>query len=68
MLPFVFCGTHQLVQPAFQSALGHIRCKTLDKFKEAFDKALIGGEGFRVAAHDCTQFYMALFDKGCAGT
>ncbi|XP_048139463.1 protein ROOT HAIR DEFECTIVE 3-like isoform X2 [Rhodamnia argentea] len=56
----------QLVQPAFQSILGHIRCETLNKFKEAFDKALSGGEGFFVAAHDCTQFYMALFDKGCA--
>ncbi|XP_039159334.1 protein ROOT HAIR DEFECTIVE 3-like [Eucalyptus grandis] len=56
----------QLVQPAFQSVLGHIQCGTLDKFKEAFDKALNGGEGFSVAAYDCTQFYMALFDKRCA--
>ncbi|KAL3720856.1 hypothetical protein ACJRO7_005633 [Eucalyptus globulus] len=56
----------RLVQPAFQSVLGHIQCGTLDKFKEAFDKALIGGEGFSVAAYDCTQFYMALFDKRCA--
>ncbi|KAL3720863.1 hypothetical protein ACJRO7_005637, partial [Eucalyptus globulus] len=56
----------QLVKPAFQSVLEHIGCETLDKFKEAFDKALNGGEGFSVAAHDCTQFYVALFDKGCA--
>ncbi|KAF3450609.1 hypothetical protein FNV43_RR06698 [Rhamnella rubrinervis] len=56
----------QLVQPAFQSALGHIRSGTLDKFKEAFDKALESGEGFSVAARDCAQSYMALFDEGCA--
>ncbi|XP_039159053.1 protein ROOT HAIR DEFECTIVE 3-like [Eucalyptus grandis] len=56
----------QLVQPAFQSVLGHIQCGTLDKFKEAFDKALNGGEGFSAAAYDSTQFYMALFDKRCA--
>lgn len=47
--------------------LGHIRSGTLDKFKEAFDKALESGEGFSVAARDCAQSYMALFDEGCAG-
>ncbi|KAF8400997.1 hypothetical protein HHK36_014300 [Tetracentron sinense] len=56
----------QLVQPAYQSMLGHLRSKTLDNFKEAFDKALNGGEGFAVAAHDCTGSFMSLFDKGCA--
>ncbi|KAI6671787.1 hypothetical protein NL676_006672 [Syzygium grande] len=55
----------QLVQPAFGSVLEHIGWETLDKFKEAFDKALIGQEVFSVAAHDCTQSYMAQFDKGC---
>ncbi|KAG5054800.1 hypothetical protein JHK85_007310 [Glycine max] len=43
----------QLVQPAFQFVLRHIRSRTLDKFKEAFDKALKGGEGFFVAANNC---------------
>lgn len=47
--------------------LGHIRSGTLDKFKEAFDKTLESGEGFSVAARDCAQSYMALFDEGCAG-
>ncbi|KAL3720857.1 hypothetical protein ACJRO7_005634 [Eucalyptus globulus] len=56
----------QLVKPAFQSVLEHIGCETLDKFKEAFDKALNGGKQFSMAAHDCTQSYVALFDKGCA--
>ncbi|KAK6264238.1 hypothetical protein SCA6_019672 [Theobroma cacao] len=58
----------QLVQPAYQSMLGHLRSGTLEKFKEAFEKALNGGEGFSMAARNCTEFYMALFDEGCADT
>lgn len=57
----------KLVQPAFQSLLGHIRSGTLDKFREAFDKALDSGEGFSAAASDCAQSFMALFDERCAG-
>ncbi|KAI9079197.1 hypothetical protein K1719_038802 [Acacia pycnantha] len=55
-----------LVQPAFQSALGHVRSGTFDKFKEAFDKALNGGEGFSAAAKNCVESYMAQFDEACA--
>ncbi|THU44683.1 hypothetical protein C4D60_Mb02t09940 [Musa balbisiana] len=54
----------QLVNPAYQSMLGHIRAKTLNDFKEALDKA-IEREGFAVAVHDCTQSFMLKFDKGC---
>lgn len=56
----------QLVQTAFQSILGHLRSGTLDKFKDAFDKALNGGEGFSSAAHSCKQLFMKHFDEGCA--
>ncbi|KAI9079208.1 hypothetical protein K1719_038813 [Acacia pycnantha] len=56
----------QLVQPAFQSALGHVRSGTFDKFKEAFDKALNGGEGFSAAAKNSVESYMAQFDEACA--
>ncbi|XP_022721539.1 protein ROOT HAIR DEFECTIVE 3-like isoform X2 [Durio zibethinus] len=56
----------QLVQPAYQSMLGHLRSETLEKFKEAFEKALNGGEEFSVAACNCTECYMALFDEGYA--
>lgn len=56
------------MSPAFQSVLGHLRSGTLEKFKETFDKALSGGEGFSSAARDCTKLYMAQFDEGCAGT
>ncbi|KAI4387362.1 hypothetical protein MLD38_005200 [Melastoma candidum] len=55
----------QLVQPAFQSVLGHIRSGTLDKFKEAFDKVL-NVEGFSSAASSCSQHYIALFDEACS--
>ncbi|KAM7255546.1 hypothetical protein ACFE04_008444 [Oxalis oulophora] len=53
----------QLVQPAFQTVLGHIRSGTVDKFKDAFDKALNAGESFSSAARDCSTHYMTLFDK-----
>ncbi|KAK7271967.1 hypothetical protein RJT34_28276 [Clitoria ternatea] len=56
----------QLVQPAFQIALGHIRSGTLDKLKETFDKALNDGEGFSSAANKCVESCMAQFDEGCA--
>ncbi|KAI3894093.1 hypothetical protein MKX03_013290 [Papaver bracteatum] len=39
-----------------------------EQFKEqdAFEKALKGGEAFAVAAHDCTQSFIAEFGKRCA--
>lgn len=48
--------------------VGHLRSGTLDKFKEAFDNALNRGQGFAVAARDCTESFMKQFDEGCAGT
>ncbi|KAJ8774159.1 hypothetical protein K2173_009590 [Erythroxylum novogranatense] len=56
----------QLVQPAYQSMLGHIRYGTLEKFKTTFEKALNAGDGFSLAACTCSQFCMALFDEECA--
>ncbi|KAH7686487.1 RHD3/Sey1 protein [Dioscorea alata] len=55
----------QLVHPAYQSMLGHLRSKTLDDFKEALDKALESGEGFAVSACDHTELFMSKFDEGC---
>ncbi|CAB4302916.1 unnamed protein product [Prunus armeniaca] len=57
----------QLVQPAFQDLLELKRSDTLDKFKEAFDKALDGVKEFSVTARNFTESFMAQFDKGCAG-
>lgn len=39
----------------------------MDKFKEIFEKALKGGEGFSAAANTCVQSCMAQFDEACAG-
>ncbi|XP_051119212.1 protein ROOT HAIR DEFECTIVE 3-like [Andrographis paniculata] len=56
----------QLIQPAHQSMLGHIRSGTFGRFKEAFDSALTGGKGFTEAACDCTELFMAQFDQASA--
>ncbi|KAL1829274.1 hypothetical protein ACET3Z_007686 [Daucus carota] len=53
----------QLVQPAYQSVLGHIRSRTLDKFKDAFNSALEGEQGFAEAARDFTKLFMNIFDE-----
>lgn len=58
---------HQLVQPAYQSMLGHIRSRTLDNFKDAFENALKGGQGFAEAARDSTKLFMNLFDEESTG-
>lgn len=39
----------------------------MDKFKETFEKALKGGEGFSAAANNCIDSSMAQFDEACAG-
>ncbi|KAL3631994.1 hypothetical protein CASFOL_024978 [Castilleja foliolosa] len=57
----------QLVQPAYQFMLGHIRSGTLDKFKAAYDTALNEGKGFSMAARDCTTYSMSKFDEEAAG-
>ncbi|XP_059303103.1 protein ROOT HAIR DEFECTIVE 3-like [Lycium ferocissimum] len=53
----------QLVQPAYQSMLGHIRSDTFERFKEAFEKALKGGKGFALSARECTESFMSHFDE-----
>ncbi|KAG4931279.1 hypothetical protein JHK84_048271 [Glycine max] len=45
--------------------LGHIRSGTLDKVKEAFDKALKGGDGFSVVANNCIRSCMVQFYEAC---
>ncbi|KAL6559965.1 Cell wall protein rhd3 [Orobanche gracilis] len=56
----------QLVQPAYQFMLGHIRSGTLDKFKAAFGSALNEGRGFAAAARDCKAYFMSQFDETSA--
>lgn len=56
----------QLVQPAYQLMLGHIRSETLERFKAAFEDSLNGGKGFAMAARHCTESFMTRFDESCA--
>ncbi|XP_022846900.1 protein ROOT HAIR DEFECTIVE 3-like [Olea europaea var. sylvestris] len=58
----------QLVQPAYQFMLGHIRSGNLDRFKKAFDNALNEGKGFAFAARDCIKYFMSQFDEESADT
>ncbi|AQK96226.1 Protein ROOT HAIR DEFECTIVE 3 [Zea mays] len=53
----------QLVNPAYQSLLGHLHTRTLEAFKEYFGKAL-EKEGFAVAACNCTETFLEKFDRG----
>lgn len=55
----------QLVQPAYQSMLGHIRSDAFERFKDAFEKALKGGKGFALAARECAESFMSHFDEEC---
>ncbi|XP_074312775.1 protein ROOT HAIR DEFECTIVE 3-like isoform X2 [Silene latifolia] len=56
----------QLVQPAFQSILRHLRSGSLEKFKEAFEKALKNRERFSDAACRVKQSVLDIFDNELA--
>ncbi|XP_071728538.1 protein ROOT HAIR DEFECTIVE 3-like [Rutidosis leptorrhynchoides] len=55
----------QLVQPAYQLMLEHIRSRTLDNFKKALSDALNGGQGFALAARECSKKFMKIFEEQC---
>ncbi|KAF5810436.1 putative P-loop containing nucleoside triphosphate hydrolase [Helianthus annuus] len=55
----------QLVEPAYQSTLQHMRSETLDKFIKSFEDALNKGQGFQLASRDCTVSAMKSFDEQC---
>ncbi|KAG1347728.1 putative protein ROOT HAIR DEFECTIVE 3 [Cocos nucifera] len=56
----------ELVHPAFQAMLGHIRTKALDKFKNDLEQSLKTGKGFAASVHDCIQSSLLEFDQECA--
>lgn len=55
-----------LVYPAYQAMLGHLRAKVLSMFREQLEQALKIGEAFAVAVRDCMKIALAEFDQGCA--
>ncbi|PWA80944.1 protein ROOT HAIR DEFECTIVE 3 [Artemisia annua] len=56
---------NELVQPAYQLMLEHIRSGTLANFKKALSDALNSGQGFAAAARDCINKFTKLFDEQC---
>lgn len=54
-----------LVFPAYQAMLGHLRSKALNMFRDELEQSLKEGEGFQVVVRNCTNASMAEFDQGC---
>ncbi|GKB87323.1 protein root hair defective 3, partial [Tanacetum coccineum] len=52
-----------LVLLTYQSMLKHMISGTSENFKNAFIDALNEGKGFALAARDCTEKFMTLFDE-----
>uniref|UniRef100_A0A0D6QUT6 Protein ROOT HAIR DEFECTIVE 3 homolog n=2 Tax=Araucaria cunninghamii TaxID=56994 RepID=A0A0D6QUT6_ARACU len=55
-----------LVFPAYQAMLGHLRSKALNMFKDELDQGLKNGEAFAMAVRNCTKASLAEFDQRCA--
>jgi hypothetical protein len=57
----------QLVQPAFQKLLSHLRLKAIQKFKTGLGLSLESGKSFAASVRDNTEFSLNEFEQGCAG-
>uniref|UniRef100_A0A0E0FDX9 Protein ROOT HAIR DEFECTIVE 3 homolog n=1 Tax=Oryza meridionalis TaxID=40149 RepID=A0A0E0FDX9_9ORYZ len=55
-----------LVQPAFQKMLAHLRTRALEKYKTELNLTLESGKGFAAAVRDATESNLNEFDQGCA--
>ncbi|CAH9066861.1 unnamed protein product [Cuscuta epithymum] len=55
----------QLIQPSYQSMLGHIRSEVMERFKEMFSRALSAGKDFAVATSECSESCLVQFDDKC---
>ncbi|EMS50703.1 Protein ROOT HAIR DEFECTIVE 3-like protein 1 [Triticum urartu] len=56
-----------LVQPAFQKNLSHLRTKALEKFKTGLNQSLESGKGFAASVRETTESSLSEFNQGCAG-
>ncbi|XP_048567789.1 protein ROOT HAIR DEFECTIVE 3 homolog 1-like [Triticum urartu] len=56
-----------LVQPAFQKNLSHLRTKALEKFKTVLNQSLESGKGFAASVRETTESSLSEFNQGCAG-
>jgi hypothetical protein len=57
----------QLVQPAFQKMLTHLRTKALEKFKTGLISSLESGKSFAASVRDNKECSLKEFEQGCAG-
>ncbi|XP_044946750.1 protein ROOT HAIR DEFECTIVE 3 homolog 1-like [Hordeum vulgare subsp. vulgare] len=55
-----------LVQPAFQKNLSHLRTKALEKFKTDLNLSLENGKGFAASVRETTESSLSEFNQGCA--
>ncbi|KAF0889341.1 hypothetical protein E2562_023644 [Oryza meyeriana var. granulata] len=55
-----------LVQPAFQKMLVHLRTRALEKYKTDLNLTLESGKGFAASVRDTTKSSLNEFDQGCA--
>ncbi|KAL6622592.1 hypothetical protein ACP70R_032471 [Stipagrostis hirtigluma subsp. patula] len=55
-----------LVQPAFQKLLSHLRLKALEKFKTGLNVSLESGKGFPASVRENTESSLDEFSRRCA--
>uniref|UniRef100_A0A0D9Y179 Protein ROOT HAIR DEFECTIVE 3 homolog n=1 Tax=Leersia perrieri TaxID=77586 RepID=A0A0D9Y179_9ORYZ len=55
-----------LIQPAFQKMLAHLRTRALEKYKTELNLTLESGKGFAASVKDITESSLNEFDQGCA--
>ncbi|KAH9305485.1 hypothetical protein KI387_009889, partial [Taxus chinensis] len=55
-----------LVYPAYQAMLGHLRSESFNRFKNELEEAVRNGEAFAAAVRHCTKSCMDEFDQGSA--
>jgi hypothetical protein len=64
---FILINLLQLVQPAFQKLLSHLRLKAIEKFKTGLSLSLESGKSFAASVRDNTESSLNEFAQGCAG-
>ncbi|GLJ11016.1 hypothetical protein SUGI_0140450 [Cryptomeria japonica] len=55
-----------LVYPAYQAMLGHLRSDAFNRFKNELEEGVQNGEGFAAVVQCCTKRCLGQFDQECA--
>ncbi|KAL5728462.1 hypothetical protein ACHQM5_001541 [Ranunculus cassubicifolius] len=56
----------QIVKPAYEAMLEHLCSRSLNGFKEAFEKDIDEGKSFTLVVSYLSTYYLSEFEKGCA--